>query len=100
MVDQAFPRVGVVLQLALQTGLFENDSVVDALSALAVLAPLGMSANGFMVGLGPAGKRSEQVVGDHTQVQLVHAAAAVRLEESRQPMVVEANLLMAVEVPI
>src|SRR5207247_691037 len=81
VVDQALAEVWIVLQEPFQAGLFEYHSVVDALSSLAIGAGFGMTPDGFMIGFGPPGKCREQIVGNHAEIQLIKAAAAIGFEE-------------------
>ena len=73
-VHQAFARVVVVLQPPVQVGLLEDHALVDAGHLVVLLVLAGPHL--FMVRLGPAVERGQEVVLDAADVQLGHLPAA------------------------
>ena len=97
-IQEALPRVLVVLDPLVEIGLLEDHAVVNA-GAVAVLA-VRPGQHLAMIGLRLPRERGQQVVLDAANVQLGEHAAAAGHDQGHQPIVGQANLLPGVEIVV
>src|SRR5262245_12209547 len=64
------------------------------------VAAAGAGGDLFVIGLGAAGERGEQIHADRPYIELVEHAAGGGREQTNQPIVGEANFLASVEVVV
>src|SRR5258707_30904 len=100
MIDQTFAQVSIILQEPLQAGLFEHDTVVNALRATAPLPSLGMLADRIVVSLGSAGQGGQQVVRNATHIELIETAADSGIEIGCESAIPQAHFKASVHIQI
>ena len=97
-VDQALPRVLVVLDPLVEVGLLEDDAVVDAGARCRCDWFAGQHL--AVIGLGLAGERGQQVVPDAADVQFQQLPAAAGRDQGDQLVVGQADFLPGVEIEV
>src|SRR6185369_2918088 len=98
VVKETLPRRVVVLQPLVEAGLLEDDAVVDAGDLAVTIVRAGQ--NLAVIGFRPAGERSQQIVTDRADVELIHHSTRGGGNECDELVVGQANLLASVEVVI
>lgn len=96
MVEQALAGRLVVEEAIFQPRLLEDHPVMNAGDAAAV--GIDPCQDFFVVGLGTAGERGEQVVADGADIEFVQLAAAGRGQEADEFVAGKANFLPQIEV--
>ncbi len=98
MIEQAFSRIAVVLQVPFEAGLLEFYRRVGIDHA----APrrVGSGQHFLMVRFRPPTERGQQILADAPHIELIHLAAAARRKQQRQPIVRQFHVGPAVEIKI
>ena len=97
-IQEALPRVLVVLDPLVEVGLLEDHAVVNAGAVAVALICAGQHL--AVIGLRLPRERCQQVVLDAADVQFGKHAAAAGYDQGHQPVVGQANLLPGVEIVV